>query len=166
MQVLINPPGFMGVVMKNFLKATVLLGAILSSACGVDGKSDQEGERVVRAFSERAQRGDYRSIYIDAAPGLRAGATELEFSRLMQVVNGRLGGRLGAKLTERRETQSRDQSPLRLLIYLTEFENGEAKELFYIQSVAGESKLFRYEINSDALIHGLIENQRDSFEEG
>lgn len=64
-----------------------------------------------------------------------------------------------SELANRVPTKADDGRMLTLLVFNTQFSSGAATESFYIEKIDDEPKLFRYDINSDALIQALITDQ-------
>ncbi|TBU75458.1 hypothetical protein [Phytopseudomonas daroniae] len=146
--------------MKSVFQAFSLLGCLMLAACSFeDGDYQAASLKLVEDFHNQAQRGEFSSIYNEAAPGLREGASEADFVRILRLIGKTMGSIERSELANRVPTKADDGRMLTLLVFNTQFSSGAATESFYIEKIDDEPKLFRYDMNSDALIQALITDQ-------
>lgn len=143
--------------MKSVFQAFSLLSCLMLAACSFeDGDYQAASLKLVEDFHSQTQRGEFSSIYNEAAPGLREGASEAEFIRILQLIDKTMGSVEHSELANRAPTKANDGRMLTLLVFNTRFSSGAATESFYIEKIDDKPRLFRYDINSDALIHALV----------
>jgi hypothetical protein len=127
--------------------AVLVLGLIV---CGC-GKSREAATAATEKFRARSAGGQYREIYREAAPELRASSTEPEFVKMMDGVAKKLGAFRSASQRSWNVhfgTGGRTVT----LGFTSEFDKGSAVETFVWRAQGDAMVLQGYNINSPALV--------------
>ena len=154
----VKPPKTKAVTSHRTPKSCALmLMAVLSFACGTNqGKQSlpPEVESTIGTINDEIAAERYEKIYNDAAELFRQSATLDESIATLKTLRTKLGKVEGRTLQSATEQQN-SGGPLKgrayIVVYRTQFHNGEGMETFTLVEQNGRWLLARYFVNSTAL---------------
>jgi len=140
------------VLWKWSVAAAAVILVFLMWRCGsalVQGR--KLANAAVQHFHEQLNAEEYEGIYVDADDGFRAGQTHDELIKFLQAVHKKLGN-AGDTTQSNIRVDSNTRGTFTTTSYKTTFANGAATESFTWVTSGGALKLYRYYIESNALI--------------
>ncbi|HWY69728.1 MAG TPA: hypothetical protein VNX88_13745 [Terriglobales bacterium] len=142
-----------GVVWKWSIATTAVVLAFLMWQCGTAIRAGRKlSNAAVQRFHKQLNGTEYGPIVDDADEGFRhSGTTREELMRFLQVVHTNLGN-AGESNLRNITVQATPGNTFVITVYQTKFDRGEAIERFTWMKTNGELFLYRYNIQSNALI--------------
>ena len=144
-------------VRRFLLGSLIVLGSLLSSACGEGVRRSgipAGAQSVLDASIEDIDAGRYEKLYYEAADEWRKDATLDESKATFQKLQDKLGKVRVRNLETAREEQT-STAPLPghslVVVYQTSFEHAEGMETFTLLEHGGRWYLARYFVSSNAL---------------
>ena len=118
--------------------------SILANGCA---KSREIAESGTQAFRNRAAKGEFTTIYREAAPEFQKSATEADFAKLLEGIGRKLGAWQSSKPPAWRVFSGTGGRTV-TFGYASQFEKGSANEEFIWRIQGDRAVLVGYHINS------------------
>jgi hypothetical protein len=130
------------------LGIAVVALSLLGHGCG---KSRETAETGTQTFRKRAARGEFASIYGEAAPEFKKSATDVQFAKLMEGIGRKLGAWQSSNTPAWRVFSGTGGRTVTLR-YASQFQNGGANEEFIWRIQGDRAILVAYHINSPSFL--------------
>lgn len=147
-----SPPEHKGVLWKWSLGMTGVIMLLLLWQCGsglYEGRN--LSAQAVHHFHEQLNAGDYSGMWERADEGFRTSGKMQDFLDLIAAIHRKLGNASSESLDNINVSVTTSGTYI-TAVYSTQFESGPGTETFVWKRDGTQLKLFRYNINSKALI--------------
>jgi hypothetical protein len=133
--------------------ASVALCCVMALAgCTQLAQASKDGEKLDAEMHNAMAHSDWKGIYADAAPELRAQTNEDKFGTLFMAISKKLGTPLSCKQTGWNVNTNTSGTYLKSVCETKFSNNASGTETFEWLKTDGKYRLYGYHINSDELI--------------
>jgi hypothetical protein len=132
--------------------AVALFTVMLLCGCNQLMQAPKDAEKLNNDLHAAMTKGDFKTIYTEADPGLRSAASEGKFVALMTAIQKKLGDPVRSKQTAWNLNATTSGTVLRTQCETTFSKDASGTESIEWRKSDGNYRLYGYHINSDDLI--------------